>query len=141
MTCDTKTAAMNNSGLKKPNATNKDRMALVVFLSQRHKNGRLNKGAIAAAEEHFPVKSTQIKAIWRLARANAVDPNVRVDFKTKMKGNLGRKPKYNQGYVLKAIQETPLSQRRTLRALSSATSIPPTTLRMLHSRPKMTLTH
>ena len=89
-------------------------MALVVFLSQHHKNCRLNKGAIAAAEEHFPFKSTHIKAIRRLARANAVHPNVPVDFKTKMKGNSGRKLKYNQGDVLKAIQETPLSQRRTL---------------------------
>ena len=77
---------MNDSDLKKPNSKNEDRMALVVFLSQRHKNVCLNKGAIATAEEHFPFKSTQIEAIWRLTRANAVDPNVRVDFKTKMKG-------------------------------------------------------
>ena len=97
-------------------------MALVVFLSQHHKNGRLNKGTIAAAEEHLPFKSTQIKAIWRIARANAVDPNVQVDLKTKMKGNSGRKSKYNQGDVLKAIQKMPLSQRRNMRALSSACS-------------------
>ena len=119
---------MNNSGLKKPNATNEDWMALVVFLSQRHKNGRLNKGAIAAAEEHFPFKSIQIKTIWRLARANAIGLNVRVDFKTKMKGNSGRKPKYNQGDVMKAIQETPLSQRRTLRAFTAENDLDPLSL-------------
>ena len=63
----------------------------------------MSKGAIAAAEEHSPFKSTQIKAIWRLARANAVDLNVQVDFKTKMKGNSGRKSKYNQGDEMEAV--------------------------------------
>ena len=55
-------------------------MDLVVFLSQHHKNGLLNEGAIAAAEEDLPFKSTQIKAMWMLERADAVDPNVRADF-------------------------------------------------------------
>ena len=61
----------------------------VTVLSQRHKNGRLNKDAIDAAMEYFPFKSSQIKFIWRLARGVAVDTNVRVEFTTKNKGNSG----------------------------------------------------
>ena len=76
---------MENSGLKKPNATNKDRTAPVFFLLQRHKNGQLNKGAIDEAMKLFPFKSTQIQLIWRQARPAAVDPSVRVDFTTNKK--------------------------------------------------------
>ena len=63
-----------------------------LLLSQRHKNGHLNKGAIDAAMEYFPSKRSQIKVIWRLVRDADVDPNVQVDFKTKKKGNLGQNP-------------------------------------------------
>eukprot|EP00171_Calliarthron_tuberculosum_P000550 IDg550t1 len=87
-----------------------------------------NSGAIDAAMEHFPFKSTQIKHIWKLARDAAVDPNIRVDFTTNKKGNSGRKPKYSRENVMAAIAQTPLSQRRTLRGLSNATSIPRSTL-------------
>ena len=50
-------------------------MALVIFLSQRHKNGCLNKGTIAVAEEHFPFKSTQISdKDATFAAENDLDP-------------------------------------------------------------------
>ena len=101
---------MNSLCQKKRNATNEERISLVNFLSQRHKNGRLNKGAIDAAMEYFPFKRIQIKVIWRLARDAAVDLNVRVDFTTKKKGNLGRIPNYSQEILMIAIQSTPLSQ-------------------------------
>ena len=81
---------MNNPCQKKRNATNKERIAIVIFLSQRHKNGRLNKGAIDAEMAYFPFKRSQIKVIWIIARYAAVDLNVRVDFTTKRKVNLGR---------------------------------------------------
>ena len=55
---------MNSSWQKKSNATNEERISLVTFLSQCHKNGRLNKGAIDAAMEYFPFKRSQIKVIW-----------------------------------------------------------------------------
>ena len=80
---------MNSSCQKKRNAKNEERIALVTFLSQRHKNGRLNKGVIDAAMEYFPFKRSQIKVIWRLTRDAAVDQNVQVDFTTKKKGNSG----------------------------------------------------
>ena len=118
---------MENSSLNKRNATNEARQALVVFLGQHHKNGRLNKGAIAAAMELFPFKSTQIKHIWRAARASVLDPSVRVDFSTK-KGNSGRKPKYSEENVKSLIENVPLSRRSTIRSLSKATTIPTTTL-------------
>ena len=119
---------MENSSLKKSNATNEVRQALVVFLAQHHENGRLNKGAIAAAMELFPFKRTQIKRIWRLARDNVINPNVEVDYSSQKKGNSGRKPKYSQEDFMAAIRQTPLSQRQTLRTLSNATLIPASTL-------------
>jgi hypothetical protein len=119
---------MENSRKKKPNASDEVRHALVVFLSQRHKNGRLNKGAIDAAKEHFPFEKSQINRIWKLARDNAVDPNVPSDYATKKKGNSGRKPKYTQEDVMAAIGQTPLTRRQSLRTLSNATSIPASTL-------------
>ena len=123
---------MENSSLKKPNATNEVRQALVVFLAQHHENGRLNRGAIAKAMELFPFKRTQIKQIWRLARDNVINPNVEVDYSTQKKGNSGRKRKYSQEDFMAAIRQTPLSHRQTLRTLSNATSIPASTLcRML----------
>ena len=119
---------MNSSCQKKRNATNEERIALVTFLSRRHKNGRLNKGEIDAAMEYFPFKRSQIKVIWRLARDADVDPNVQVDFTTKKKGNLGRKTKYSQEILMTAIQSKPLSQRSTLLSLSNVTLIPVSTL-------------
>ena len=119
---------MNSSCQKKHNATNEERIAIVTFLSERHKNGRLNKGAIDVAMEYFPFKRSQIKVIWRLARDADVDPNARVEFTTKKKGNSGWKPKYSQESLITAIQSTPLSQRSTLRSLSKATLIPVSTL-------------
>ena len=100
----------------------------MTFLSHRHINGRLNKGAIDAAMEYFPFKRSQIKVIWRLARYAAVDLNVQVDFTTKKKGNSGRKPKYSQESLMTAIQSTPLSQRSTLHSLLNVTFIPVLTL-------------
>ena len=125
-----KTTAMENSCKNKPNASDDVRHGLVVFLSQRHKNGRLNKGAIAAAKEHFPFEKSQINRIWKLARDNAVNPNVKSDYKTKKKGNSGRKPKYSEEYVMAAIGRMPLSLRQSLRTLSSATSIPARSCRL-----------
>ena len=119
---------MNSSCQKKRNATNEERIALVTFLSQRHKNGRLNKGAIDAAMEYFPFQRSQIKVIRRLAMDVAVDMKVRVEFMTKQKGNLGRKPKYSQESLMTAIQYTPLSQSITLCSLSNAMLIPVSTL-------------
>ena len=52
---------MNISCQEKRNATNEDQIALVTFLSKRHKNDRLNKGAIYAAMEYLPFKISQIK--------------------------------------------------------------------------------
>ena len=101
---------MNSSCQKKRNATNEEWIALVNFLSQRHKNGHLNKGAIDAAMEYFPSKRSQIKVIWRLVRDADVDPNVWVDYTTKKKGDLGQKSKYSQEILMIAIQSTPLSQ-------------------------------
>ena len=119
---------MNSSCQEKHNATNEERIALVAFLSQSHKNGCLNKGAIDAAMIYFPFKRSQIKVIWIIARVAAVDTNVRVDFTTKKKGNSGRKLKYSQESLMTVIQSTPLSQRSTLRSLSKATLIPLSTL-------------
>ena len=119
---------MNSSCQKKHNATNEERIALVNFLSQRHKNGLLNKGSIDAAMEYFLFKGSQIKIIWRLARSAAVDTNVQVYFTTKTKGNSGQKPNYNQESLMTSIQSMPLSQRSTLRSMLKATLIPVSTL-------------
>jgi len=102
---------------------NEVQQALVVFFAQHHKNGRLVKGAIEEAKKNFPFKDTQIKLIWRKARAGAVDPDVQVDYTTQKVGNSGRKAKYDKQKVLNIIQRLTVSQHRNLRALSCAMSI------------------
>ena len=74
--------ATENSGLMKPNEAKKDRTALVGFFLCF-----FNKGAIDEAMKLFPFISTHIEFIWRQARPAAVDLSVRVEFRTKKKGN------------------------------------------------------
>ncbi len=112
---------------RKPNASDVDRTSLVVFLSQRHKNGRLVKGALEEALTLFPFKKSQIQSLWKRAREGVLDPNVEVDISNRKKGNSGRKKKYRDEHIEK-IREVPLSQRTTLMSLSFAIGIPKTSL-------------
>ena len=80
VTCRT---SQNN---RKPNSKDADVTGLVLFLSQKHTKGRLNKGAIEEAAAHFPFKRSSIQRIWRKARPGVLDPDVVVDLEHKKKG-------------------------------------------------------
>ncbi len=121
------TRESKNQNNRKPNAKNEERVALVLFLSQRHKNGRLIKGAIEEAEKIFPFKRASIQLIWKKARPGVLDPSIVVDISNQKKGKSGRKAKYSEG-DLATMGDVPLRQRTTLRSLSFAMSIPRTSL-------------
>jgi hypothetical protein len=95
---------------RKPNSKDEDITNLVVFLSQRHTNGRLNKGATEEAMDHFPFKKSSIQRIWKKARPGVLDPDVVVDIEHKKKGRSGRKRKY-ETEDLEAMAQVPLSQQ------------------------------
>mmetsp|Transcript_18515 Transcript_18515/g.27078 ORF Transcript_18515/g.27078 Transcript_18515/m.27078 type:complete len:117 (+) Transcript_18515:583-933(+) len=85
---NTQSTSRNN---KKPNAKDEDITSLVIFLSQRHTNGRLNKGATEEAMEHFPFKKSSFQSIWKKARPGVLDPSAKVDLTNKKKSRSGRK--------------------------------------------------
>ena len=112
---------------RKPNSKFTDVTGLVLFLSQQHTNGRLNKGAIEEAVVHFPFKRSSIQRIWRKARPGVLDPDVVVDLAHRKKGQSGRKRKY-ETKDLEAVATVPISDRTTLRSLSFVIDIPRTSL-------------
>ena len=89
---ETKEKGIRNN--RKPNAKESEFTGLVIFLSQRHKNGRLIPGAIEEAMDHFPFKRSSIQRIWKEARSSVLDPSVSVIVGSKKKGRSGRKRKY-----------------------------------------------
>ena len=116
-----------SSSNAKPNATNEERNGLIVFLGQPHKDGRLLKGAIDEAAEHFPFARASIQCIWYAARPIIMDPNIVLDVSRKKKGNSGRK-RVNIDEEVRNMANIPFSKRTSFHALSCATHIPKTTL-------------
>ena len=106
---NTQRASRNN---RKPNSKEEDVTSLVLFLSQRHTNGRLNKGAIEEAMAHFPFKKSSIQRIWKKARPGVLDPDVVVHIEHRKKGRSGRKRKY-ETEDLEVMATVPFSQRTT----------------------------
>ena len=88
-----------NRNNKKPNTTNDQRTAILVFLSQRHKDGRLCHGATQEAMVNFGVSGETIRRIWRLEREGVMDPTNSLDVSSKKKGKCGRKCKWGLGVV------------------------------------------
>jgi hypothetical protein len=73
---------------KKPNTTNETRVAILVFLSQRQKGGRLCHGKTQEAMVNFGVSGETIRRIWRLGREGVMNPTKSLDVSSKKKGKL-----------------------------------------------------
>ena len=69
---------------KKANASNSDRTALILFLTQNHKNGVLNRGITKEAANKFPIfGERQIRRIWNKARPSVLDSSIVSDYFTR----------------------------------------------------------
>ncbi|KAL4162248.1 hypothetical protein PRNP1_002795 [Phytophthora ramorum] len=123
---------------RKPNMTDDERLAMAEFLL-KHSQGeaRLPRAVITAAAEQFQVHRNTVSRIWNLMKA-AMDAGAPTDVVMKQvlsrkRGNCGRKKK-DYSAALERVKQLPLSQRGSLRALSSAVGVPRTTLfRLLRS--------
>ncbi len=111
----------------KPNTTNETRQAILLFLSQRHKNGRLVKGATEEAIEKFGTSGQTIRRIWKLGRNGVLNADIACDVSSKKKGNCGRKKKWGPEN-LQAMATIPLHDRQTLDRLSVCVGIAKTSL-------------
>ena len=111
---------------KKPNTTNQTRAAILVFLSQHHKNGRLCNGAAAEAELKFGVSNTTVRRIWTRGREGVLDPSKSVDVSSRKKGRCGRKSKWAD--KISHVSQIPLHDRQTLDRFSYVVGIPKTSL-------------
>lgn len=125
---------MENEGIyenslkrKKPNTKNETRQAILLFLSQRHKNGRLVKGATEEAVTKFETSAQTIRRIWKLGRNGVLDPEKSCDVSSKKKGNCGRKKKW-EPESLQDMVSIPLHDRQTLDRLSVCVGIAKTSL-------------
>ena len=122
-------AHKQTSNNKKANASNSVRTALVLFLTQNHKNGVLNRGITKEAANKFPIfGERQIRRIWRNARPSVLDSSIVPDYFTRKTGNSGRKPKYTEDEGAARIRSVPLHKRQNLRSLATSTGVPRSTL-------------
>lgn len=117
----------NSLKRKKPNTTNETRQAILLFLSQRHKDGRLVKGATEEAVTKFETSAQTIRRIWKLGRNGVLDPEKSCDVSSKKKGNCGRKKKW-EPESLQDMASIPLHDRQTLGRLSVCVGIAKTSL-------------
>ena len=97
----------------KPNTTNETRQAILLFLSQRHKNGRLVKGATEEAMQKFGTSGQTIRRIWKRGRNGVLNADISCDVSSKKKDNSGRKKKWGPENV-QAVASIPLHDRQTL---------------------------
>ncbi|KAG6977402.1 hypothetical protein JG688_00000396 [Phytophthora aleatoria] len=116
----------------KPNLTDDQRLMMADFLL-KHSQGeaRLPRSVITAAADKFEVHRNTVSRIWNLMKA-AMDVGAPTDVVmnqvlSKKRGNCGRKKK-DYSAALELVKQLPLSQRGSLRALSSAVGVPRTTL-------------
>ncbi|KAF4034092.1 hypothetical protein GN244_ATG13975 [Phytophthora infestans] len=119
-------------GRRKPNLTDNQRLVMADFLI-KHSQGeaRLPRSVISAAADKFEVHRNTVSRIWNSMKA-AMDVGEPTDVVmkqalSKKRGNCGRKKK-DHSAALERIKQLPLSQRGSLRALSSAVGVPRTTL-------------
>ncbi|ETI42512.1 hypothetical protein L914_11894 [Phytophthora nicotianae] len=119
-------------GRRKPNLTDDQRLTMADFLL-KHSMGeaRLPRSVITAAADKFEVHRNTVSRVWNLMKA-AIDVGAPTDVVmnqvlSKKRGNCGRKKK-DYSAALERVKQLPLSQRGSLRALSTAVGVPRTTL-------------
>ena len=86
----------NTSKRKRPNTTNETRQAILIFLSQRHKNGRLVKGATEEAMIKFEKSAEKILRTWQRGQNGVLDPQHSCDVSSKKNLNCSWKKKWDR---------------------------------------------
>lgn len=112
---------------KHKHLTNEQRNGIFQFLLQRKNGHKLKKGAINETAAAFDVSRLTVSNIWREAKSQIQSGALCADVSSKKKGNCGRKRK-DYSANINNIENIPLNKRSTIRSLSSACQIPPTTL-------------
>jgi len=93
----------------------------------------LQRGVVSAAAKNFKIHQNSVKQLWERAReiieshrnphenTRLLHPNC---FTSRIKGNSGRKQKWNRDAVRIEIKAVPLCQQQTLQDLAKALGIP-----------------
>ena len=122
---EAQTMTLENGNKKKPNTTNETQTAILVFLSQQHKDGRLCHSVTQEAMVNFGVSGKTIQQIWRLGREGVMNPTKSLDVSSKKKGKCGRKQKWDKE-KLKEVKNIPLYNQQTLDQFAFCIGIPKT---------------
>lgn len=106
---------------------NEKRAAYVKLLQRNGGKDRLESGLIAEICEEYGIGRTAAKEIWQKGRLGNFDDTAELlsSFSPQRKKKCGRKKKELPVEQIKAL---PMEKRRTVRSLSKALGIPPTTL-------------
>jgi transposase-like protein len=98
----------------------------------------LRRGIFSEVAQRFGVSRSQIHRIWKRAKTNYENPNVKAFRATpQKKGNSGRPRLYDPDELRATIQEIPLSQRTSLRKLAAAVDMPTSSLFSVMKRGKV----
>jgi hypothetical protein len=89
---------------------------------------KLRRGAHTTVARQFHVHPQTIRKVWARACTNFRDPNIRAFRGSPQKHKCGRNQKWDHDAVREAVTTIPITQRKSLRSLSSALRIPLTTL-------------
>jgi hypothetical protein len=115
---------------------------LLCEVKDQQEMAKLNRGAYTTVARQFHVHPQTIRTLWARARANFANPHIRAFRASPQKHKCGRQLKWDRDALRAAIPDIPMHQRKSIRALSSALRIPPTTLfSMKHSDDPVIIAH
>ncbi len=109
------------------------RLAIINFLSTRHKNGRIQHGAIKEAAKKFGYSDSGIKTMWEKHKVGILDPSKGIDVRNRH--GAGRKCKYDVDQIRRILITLPPAKRRTINEIGKACGVrgKSTMHRLLHS--------
>ena len=115
---------MDESGNKELMKKDEIFSQIIIFLADKHTNGRLHKGAIETTMVVFPYSYNGIQRLWYKNRGFVLNPTTKkLDVVGKYKGKVGRPPKYSEK-DFKAIKLIPLFNWTSLRLVGMQIGIP-----------------
>lgn len=112
---------------KSQQLTDEQRNGILQCLLQLKNGNNLRRGAINETAAKFDVSRLTVSNIWQRAKMQFRSGAISADVSAKKKGNCGRKRK-NYTDEIDNIRNIPVDSRGTIRSVSSAANIPPTTL-------------
>ena len=102
------------------NLSTDQRNAIVSFLLLNSKNGKLQRGGIKKASEHFNVHRNTISLLWKRRNDTATIDNPLGNVESKIKEKSGRKQKINDEEFQVALKKLAPCYKQTIRDVAFA---------------------